>query len=50
MTGSIFHMVHSPEASGLVYAPSDRWQLNTILSTGFRNPNVDDYGKVRAKG
>jgi len=34
---------------GLVYAPSDRWQLNTILSSGFRNPNVDDYGKVRAK-
>lgn len=34
---------------GLVYFPSDRWQLNTILSSGFRNPNVDDYGKVRAK-
>lgn len=34
---------------GLVYAPSDRWQLNAILSSGFRNPNVDDYGKVRAK-
>lgn len=34
---------------GLVYSPSDRWQLNTILSSGFRNPNVDDYGKVRAK-
>jgi hemoglobin/transferrin/lactoferrin receptor protein len=34
---------------GLVYTPTDRWQLNTILSTGFRNPNVDDYGKVRAK-
>ncbi|MEA3462427.1 MAG: TonB-dependent receptor [Bacteroidota bacterium] len=34
---------------GLVYSPSDRWQLNAILSSGFRNPNVDDYGKVRAK-
>lgn len=34
---------------GAVYTPSDRWQLNTILSSGFRNPNVDDYGKVRAK-
>jgi len=34
---------------GLVYSPSDRWRLNTILSSGFRNPNVDDYGKVRAK-
>ncbi len=34
---------------GLVYKPSNRWQINSILSTGFRNPNVDDYGKVRAK-
>jgi hemoglobin/transferrin/lactoferrin receptor protein len=34
---------------GLVYKPSDQWQINSILSTGFRNPNVDDYGKVRAK-
>ena len=34
---------------GLVFTPSDSWQLNSILSTGFRNPNVDDYGKVRAK-
>lgn len=34
---------------GMVYTPSDQWQLNTLLSTGFRNPNVDDYGKVRAK-
>jgi hemoglobin/transferrin/lactoferrin receptor protein len=36
-------------SAGLVYTPSDRWQLNAILSSGFRNPNVDDYGKVRAK-
>ena len=34
---------------GLVYTPSDRWRINAILSSGFRNPNVDDYGKVRAK-
>ncbi|MCK4879216.1 MAG: TonB-dependent receptor [Bacteroidales bacterium] len=34
---------------GMVYSPSDRWQLNIISSSGFRNPNVDDYGKVRAK-
>jgi len=34
---------------GLIYSPTDRWQLNTVLSSGFRNPNVDDYGKVRAK-
>jgi len=36
-------------SAGLVYTPSDHWQLNAILSSGFRNPNVDDYGKVRAK-
>jgi hemoglobin/transferrin/lactoferrin receptor protein len=36
-------------SAGLVYTPSERWQINTILSTGFRNPNVDDYGKVRTK-
>ncbi|MEN8156015.1 MAG: TonB-dependent receptor [Bacteroidota bacterium] len=34
---------------GMVFTPSDNWQINAILSTGFRNPNVDDYGKVRAK-
>jgi len=33
----------------MVYHPTRQWQLNTILSTGFRNPNVDDYGKIRAK-
>jgi hemoglobin/transferrin/lactoferrin receptor protein len=34
---------------GLIYTPSRPWQIKTILSTGFRNPNVDDYGKIRAK-
>jgi hemoglobin/transferrin/lactoferrin receptor protein len=34
---------------GFIYTPSDNWQINTILSSGFRNPNVDDFGKVRAK-
>jgi hemoglobin/transferrin/lactoferrin receptor protein len=36
-------------SAGLVFAPSEWWQINAIVSTGFRNPNVDDYGKVRAK-
>jgi hemoglobin/transferrin/lactoferrin receptor protein len=36
-------------SAGVVFTPSDRWQLNAIVSSGFRNPNVDDYGKVRAK-
>ncbi len=34
----------------LVYTPAETWQYDFILATGFRNPNVDDYGKVRAKG
>lgn len=33
----------------MVYHPTPEWQVNTILSTGYRNPNVDDYGKIRAK-
>jgi hemoglobin/transferrin/lactoferrin receptor protein len=32
-----------------IYHPTEEWQFNLIASTGFRNPNVDDYGKVRAK-
>jgi len=34
---------------GFIYTPSDNWQINTLLSSGFRNPNVDDFGKIRAK-
>ncbi|MDF1571723.1 MAG: TonB-dependent receptor [Bacteroidales bacterium] len=33
----------------LVYHPGPAWQINGILSSGYRNPNVDDYGKIRAK-
>ncbi len=33
----------------MVYHPRESWQINLITATGFRNPNVDDYGKVRAK-
>ncbi|MFZ5941957.1 MAG: TonB-dependent receptor plug domain-containing protein [Bacteroidota bacterium] len=33
----------------MVWHPAPSWQINTILSSGFRNPNVDDYGKIRAK-
>ncbi len=31
---------------GLTFRPSDSWQINTNLSSGFRAPNVDDLGKV----
>ncbi len=35
--------------ASMVYKPSPAWQFNLIASTGFRSPNVDDYGKVRPK-
>jgi len=31
---------------GLVYLPNKNWKLNTMISSGFRSPNVDDIGKV----
>ena len=34
---------------GYIWSPNPKWQLKAILSSGFRNPNVDDFGKVRAK-
>lgn len=33
-----------------VYFPSANWQINALFGSGYRAPNVDDYGKVRAKG
>ena len=29
--------------------PATEWKIRSVLSTGFRSPNVDDYGKVRTK-
>ncbi|MBN2349358.1 MAG: TonB-dependent receptor [Bacteroidales bacterium] len=34
----------------LIYHPLKDLQFMCIASTGYRNPNVDDYGKVRVKG
>lgn len=34
---------------GYVYKPSRNWQLNSVLSSGFRSPNIDDIGRVREK-
>lgn len=34
---------------GYVYKPSKNWQLNGVLSSGFRSPNIDDVGRVREK-
>lgn len=29
--------------------PASSWKIRSVLSSGFRSPNVDDYGKIRAK-
>ncbi|WP_158027273.1 TonB-dependent receptor plug domain-containing protein [Labilibacter marinus] len=41
----------APSASfGMVYLPQDTWKISGVLASGYRVPNVDDYGKIRAKG
>ncbi len=34
---------------GYAYKPTINWQLNTVISSGFRAPNIDDVGKIREK-
>ena len=34
---------------GYAYKPTPSWQLNTVISSGFRAPNIDDVGKIREK-
>lgn len=34
---------------GYIYKPTTMWQLNSVLSSGFRSPNIDDIGKIRYK-
>lgn len=34
---------------GYVFKPTKSWQLNTVISSGFRSPNIDDVGKIREK-
>ena len=31
---------------GLAWTPGESWQINTLFSTGFRAPNVDDIAKI----
>ena len=31
----------------MIYSPTNKVQLNVLLSSGFRNPNIDDIGKIR---
>ncbi len=35
------------ETLALTFRPNKKIQLNAILSNGFRNPNIDDVGKIR---
>jgi len=35
--------------TGYVFKPNKSWQLNGVLSSGFRSPNIDDIGKIREK-
>lgn len=35
--------------AGYVFKPNKEWQLNTVFSSGFRSPNIDDIGKIREK-
>lgn len=35
--------------AGYTYRPNENWQVNGVLSSGFRSPNIDDIGKVREK-
>jgi hemoglobin/transferrin/lactoferrin receptor protein len=34
----------------LIYIPIEGLELKINAGTGFRSPNVDDYGKIRAQG
>lgn len=34
---------------GYVFKPTIDWQINGIISSGFRSPNIDDIGKIREK-
>lgn len=34
---------------GYAYKPNKSWQLNAVISSGFRSPNIDDVGKIREK-
>ena len=34
---------------GYVFKPTRKWQINSVLASGFRSPNIDDIGKIREK-
>ena len=43
-------LVHSEAltyTAAMTYRPNKNWQINSLISSGFRNPNIDDIGKIR---
>jgi|TARA_B110000971_G_C20028606_1_gene510208 hemoglobin/transferrin/lactoferrin receptor protein len=48
---TIIHANHSDVTAtvGYVYKPNKNWQINSVVSSGFRSPNIDDIGRVREK-
>jgi len=34
---------------GYIYKPTKSWKLSSVISSGFRSPNIDDIGKIREK-
>jgi hemoglobin/transferrin/lactoferrin receptor protein len=47
---NLVHKNSAPSGSiGLVCNINKSWRVNTSYTSGFRVPNVDDYGKIRAK-
>ena len=34
---------------GYVFRANETWQLNSVISSGFRSPNIDDVGRIREK-
>jgi hemoglobin/transferrin/lactoferrin receptor protein len=36
-------------SAGIIYKPDSTWQINVVAASGYRSPNVDDFGKVREK-
>ena len=31
----------------MTYRTNEKWQINSLISSGFRTPNIDDIGKIR---
>jgi hemoglobin/transferrin/lactoferrin receptor protein len=34
----------------MIWEAGNNWFINGVVSSAFRSPNVDDFGKIRAKG